>query len=83
MQDFDFALNLAHTNTGIDTPSTDELYSNLFAAMVMQAELNLAKLTLAEGLEEQIGPKLWDCAIWVCSSIRKCSRMLFEIKRGL
>jgi hypothetical protein len=81
-ENLDFALNLAHANTRIDTPSTDQLYSNFFAPLVMQAELDFAKLALAESLEQQIGSKLWNCAIWMCSSIRKCSRVLLDIKRG-
>ncbi len=49
----------------------------------MQAELDFAKLALAEGLEEQVGPKLWDCAIGMGRSIGKCSGVLLDIKGGL
>lgn len=49
----------------------------------MQAQLDFAELALAEGLEQQIRPKLWNCAIGMRSSIRKCSGVLLDIKRGL
>ena len=49
----------------------------------MQAELDFAKLALAEGLEEQIGPKLWNCAVWMGRSIGKCSGVLHDVKCGL
>ena len=82
-EDLDFAFNLAHANSGIDTASTDELYGDFFAPLIMQAELDFAKLALAEGLEEQIGSKLWNCAIGMSRSIGKCSGVLHDIKRGL
>ena len=83
LEDLDFACNLTHTNSRIDTTSTDELYGNFFAPLIMQAELDFAKLALAKGLEEQIGPKLWNSAIWVGRSIGKCSGVLLDIKGGL
>ena len=82
-EDLDFAFNLTHANTRIDTASTDELYGDFFAPLIMQAELDFAKLALAKGLEEQIGPKLWNCAIWMGRSIGKCSRVLHDVKCGL
>lgn len=83
LEDLDFACNLTHTNSRIDTTSTDELYGHFFAPLIMQAELDFAKLALAKGLEEQIGPKLWNSAIWVGRSIGKCSGVLLDIKGGL
>lgn len=50
---------------------------------MMQTELDFAKLALPEGLEQQVGPKLWNCAIGMCGSICKCGRVLLDIKRGL
>ena len=52
LEDLDFAGNLTHAHSGVDTASTDEFYGHFFAPLIMQAELDFAKLALAEGLEE-------------------------------
>ena len=36
-ENLDFAFYLAHANTRIDTPPTDQLYSHFFAPLIMQA----------------------------------------------
>ena len=49
----------------------------------MQAELDFPELALAEGLEQQIGPKFWNCTVWICRGICECGRVLLDIKRRL
>lgn len=45
----------------------------------MEAELDLAKLTLAEGLEKEVWAELWDLSARVSSSVGDCGGVSIDV----
>jgi len=57
-ENLDLAFDLGHASRGVDISSSDQLYGDLFPPLHMETEFYLTKLTLSQGLQQQIGTKL-------------------------
>ena len=62
LEDVDLALDLAGADCDLHVLLLYEFYGDLLAPVAVEAELDLSKLALAEGLEEEVGPELGDGA---------------------
>jgi hypothetical protein len=58
-----------------------ELDGDFLCPRRVEAEFDLSKLALAEGLEEQIRAKFWDGATWMGRSILYCSWMGINVTK--
>ncbi len=78
-EDLDFAFDFGHAEGAVYISSPDELHSNLLTPSGMEAELYLAKLTLAEGLEKEIWAELWDLSARVGGGIGYCGWVSVDV----
>ena len=78
-QNLNLAFHLGHANGTVYVPPPNKLHSNLLAVLAMQAQFDLAELSFAECLEEEIGAKLGDCSTRMGIRIRHGGRMRINV----
>lgn len=61
LEDINFPLDLAHPDLGVEVPPLDELDRDLLPKLRVHSKLDLAKLALAERLEQDVRPEVEEC----------------------
>ena len=79
-ENLDLAFNLGKAHNCIDISSTDKFDGYFLTPLDMDAKLDLAKLTLTEGLEEKVRTKTGDISAWMSCHIGLNSRVVEDIR---
>ena len=79
LQDFDFTFDLRQLSRTVDVPFSDQLYGDFFPLLHMEAEFDLTKLALSQGLKQQVRTELGDGAAGVDGSVSYSCRVGVDV----
>ena len=78
-QNFDLTFDLGHASRSVDISSSDQLYSDLFPPLHVETEFDLTKLTLSQGLKQQVRTELGNGAAGVGGSVGHCCGVRVDV----
>lgn len=78
-QNLNLSFDLGHADVIVDASAADELDSDLLAPIGVQAQLDFAKLTLAQGLQKEIRAEFGNLATRVGGGVSDGGGMLVDV----